>query len=547
MVLNHASGVNVTSVIDEHMHEYLYKTNANHLCEVHAKEFRYLFPSGKNVAFRFEFNAGERTIDYFSTAKLPNRMPERIFSIRLAPNNTYAVAAMLVAGQDAPASWAAHLVEKFADSAAVATPSAADLEMSMMLNENDQTPVKAYSRNSAAMDPSKYLMTPVSAEQTEHPSSSSVSYSAEVVAALRDMFFTQPVGAIAASPRTGMPRSTSFSSTRGRAVSNCSTTSMLPTPVILVSIEGNIGAGKSTVLNALRKKHPHWNYIDEPLDTWTSLKNEDGTNLLELFYNDQRRWSYTFQNCAVLSRFRNIEQAIQKKHSDAWDSNTPLKSNIFITERCLDTDYHVFAKMLHDDKMIDALEFSLYEKWFKLLKETATPLSAIVYIDTPPAVCDQRIKGRARDGEGGIPLDYLTRLTDFQNTWVDSLTGGDEVSNAYSPHSRTAFPCLKATEVEDIEKFILGLQVAGSNVPTCSSVPRTASVCSPSASSTSTGSSSPLHMSSVPLASFTPQSRPKGSSADENDNELLVMAMDSMGMGAGGCASPRNFGIADVQ
>ena len=207
----------------------------------------------------------------------------------------------------------------------------------------------------------------------------------------------------------------------------------------------------STILNALRKAHPDWNYIDEPLDTWTSLKNEDGTNLLECFYSDQRRWSYTFQNCAVLSRFRNIEQAISNKANGI--------SNVFITERCLDTDYHVFAKMLKDDKMIDAMEFSLYERWYALLKETATPLSAIIYIDTDPDTCAERIKGRGRNGEEGIPLDYLKKLTLFQNTWVDSLTAATNTTVRYvkSNENPSEFPCLRATTVDVIETFITNL------------------------------------------------------------------------------------------
>ena len=210
-------------------------------------------------------------------------------------------------------------------------------------------------------------------------------------------------------------------------------------------------------MNALRAKFPHWNYIDEPLNTWTSLVNEEGTNLLEVFYKDQRRWSYTFQNCAVLSRFRNIEEAIKHKANGI--------SNIFITERCLDTDYHVFAKMLRDDRMIDLMEFTLYEQWFRLLKETATPLSAIVYIDTDAATCAQRIKGRGRNGEEGIPLDYLHKLNLFQNKWIDSLTTEvnstvkSNVQMNYEEHNDNPceFPCIRATTVERIEEFIEGL------------------------------------------------------------------------------------------
>ena len=239
-----------------------------------------------------------------------------------------------------------------------------------------------------------------------------------------------------------------------------------PAP-ILISIEGNIGAGKSTVLNVLKQKHPDWVFIDEPVDTWTALKNADGTNLLEHFYQDQVRWAYTFQNCALLSRFTNIENTILKTAHDDKDKayvnymklrtiyvlhvfyflilsmvcypclhsspqHAPCmvskqldliysvcscvcryssKRRIYITERCLDTDKRVFAQMMYEDKKMNKIEMDLYCKWYHMLHQAhsgdATALSAIVYINTAPDVCAERIVKRSRGGEEGIPLEYV--------------------------------------------------------------------------------------------------------------------------------------------
>jgi hypothetical protein len=47
-----------------------------------------------------------------------------------------------------------------------------------------------------------------------------------------------------------------------------------------------------------------------------AIKNENGESLLELFYKDKRRWSYVFQNAALLTRLRAINAAIAStKHS----------------------------------------------------------------------------------------------------------------------------------------------------------------------------------------------------------------------------------------
>lgn len=211
---------------------------------------------------------------------------------------------------------------------------------------------------------------------------------------------------------------------------------------LLVSIEGNIGAGKSTLLDKLRNANPSWIFIDEPVSTWSTLKNDAGESILEVFYQDRKRWSYTFQNCALLTRFQNIESAIR----ESGVVNSAGQRQVYITERCLETDYHVFTKMLRAEGSIDKLEFDLYERWFTQLKKSCTPLSAIVHVDTTPEVCSQRIKKRGRDGEGDIPLEYLVSLDKYQSQWVNA----GEV-----PFMRT-----KLTDVEgsaDVQRFVRGL------------------------------------------------------------------------------------------
>ncbi len=193
--------------------------------------------------------------------------------------------------------------------------------------------------------------------------------------------------------------------------------------VILISIEGNIGAGKSTLLQNLRKRKPSWVFIDEPVGIWSNFRNAEGESMLELFYKDRRRWAYTFQNCALLTRFQNIEVAIAKHLPVTLPSNeeaTNIKKQVFITERCLDTDFEVFTKMLHAEGSIDQLEYDLYTRWFQQLKINATPLSAIVFVDTTPQVCHKRIKARSRDGEDGISEEYLQQIHEQQIAWIKS-------------------------------------------------------------------------------------------------------------------------------
>jgi len=207
----------------------------------------------------------------------------------------------------------------------------------------------------------------------------------------------------------------------------------------LVSIEGNIGAGKSTLLNALRIRHPEWTFVDEPVDLWTQLRNENGESMLEIFYQNRRRWSYTFQNCALLTRFQMIEKSV-----DFLRDSEAQGKHVLITERCLDTDYHVFTKMLQAEGSIDKLELELYEMLLMQLKRASTPLSAIIHVDTIPEICFERIKCRGRVGEEKIPMMYLKALDTHQRNWLDTTT---------IPHVKTGNRGIEAAE-EFIQSLI---------------------------------------------------------------------------------------------
>ena len=185
---------------------------------------------------------------------------------------------------------------------------------------------------------------------------------------------------------------------------------MKETDTILISIEGNIGSGKSTILNHLKETYPHWTFVDEPVDTWMALKNEKGESLLEIFYKDKRRWSYTFQNVAVLHRFKKLHQALN--HPDGE------KPRVIVMERSIFTDKMVFTRMLKADGCIDELEWQIYQEWFQHVNHLLPDMDAYIYVNTKPARCMERIIKRHREGESIIPVEYLERLHTYHDDWL---------------------------------------------------------------------------------------------------------------------------------
>ena len=184
---------------------------------------------------------------------------------------------------------------------------------------------------------------------------------------------------------------------------------------ILLSLDGNIGAGKSTLLHHIRTYLHDIHVVDEPVGQWTELHDKEGKNLQELFYEDKKRWSYTFQNCALLTRFKNIQEAILKLDS------TVKGPQVILTERSMLTDKHVFAEMLHDAGDLNNIEWDLYNNWFHTFGKTY-PIHGIIYLSTSSTTSKERIHIRNRQGEDRIDLDYLNSLDMQHKKWIENTT-----------------------------------------------------------------------------------------------------------------------------
>ena len=180
----------------------------------------------------------------------------------------------------------------------------------------------------------------------------------------------------------------------------------------IVSIDGNIGAGKSTLFDYLKQKfngRSNFVFLEEPVSTWQSIHDNNGKNLLELFYADSKSWSFSFQMAAYISRL-----ALLKETHEKYPNAT------IITERSLNTDRHIFAKMLYEQDKIHTVDYQIYLKWFDTFAKDY-PVQKIIYIKTDPVICYQRIKMRSREGENVISLEYLKSCNNYHEEMINSF------------------------------------------------------------------------------------------------------------------------------
>ena len=181
--------------------------------------------------------------------------------------------------------------------------------------------------------------------------------------------------------------------------------------VKIITIEGNIGSGKSTLLEILSKKYDSDNriiFLKEPVDEWEKIRDSNGLSMLQKFYEDQKKYSFSFQMMAYITRLALMKRANEDN----------LEASIFVTERSLYTDKHVFAKMLHDMNNIEDVNYQIYTTWFDTFARDYQ-VESVIYVKTDPDICYKRIKERSRTGEDEIPLDYLTKCHTYHETMID--------------------------------------------------------------------------------------------------------------------------------
>lgn len=185
------------------------------------------------------------------------------------------------------------------------------------------------------------------------------------------------------------------------------------TPFI-ISVEGNIGSGKSTFVDYLRKHMDNVILLQEPVDQWTQIKDSDGESILSKFYKDQHKYSFSFQMMAYISRLALLKKTVEEN-----------PNSIIITERCLLTDREVFARMLYNEGKIDEVNYQIYLMWFNTFYDDF-PISRFIYLRTTPETAFERVQKRSRDGET-IPLEYLTACHEHHEQWLYSKTYNKDV------------------------------------------------------------------------------------------------------------------------
>jgi deoxyadenosine/deoxycytidine kinase len=168
-----------------------------------------------------------------------------------------------------------------------------------------------------------------------------------------------------------------------------------------IAIAGNIGAGKTTLTELLAK---HYKWIPQ-------FEDVEHNPYLNDFYDDMPRWSFQLQIYFLNSRLRQLLDIANGTET-------------VIQDRTIYEDAHIFAPNLHEMNLMSQRDFDNYFMFFETLKKMVQPPDLLVYLKASVPTLVGQIQKRGREYEENIRLDYLKRLNEYYNKWIESYTEG---------------------------------------------------------------------------------------------------------------------------
>ncbi|HSC52406.1 MAG TPA: deoxynucleoside kinase [Phnomibacter sp.] len=160
-----------------------------------------------------------------------------------------------------------------------------------------------------------------------------------------------------------------------------------------ITIEGNIGAGKTTLAHLLSKK----------LDARLVLEEFADNPFLPKFYENPKQYAFPLELFFMAERYKQLKDMVVSR--DLF--NTITVSDYLFT-KCL-----LFAKVNLPEE-----EYRLYQKLFDIIHSQIIQPDILIYLHAPVSKLQQNIKKRNRSYEQGIPDEYLFNIQQTYSTYI---------------------------------------------------------------------------------------------------------------------------------
>ena len=160
-----------------------------------------------------------------------------------------------------------------------------------------------------------------------------------------------------------------------------------------ITIEGNIGAGKTTLANLLSKH----------FDARLILEEFADNPFLPKFYESPSQYAFPLELFFMAERYKQLKDLLQTK-----DMFQNMTISDYLFTKCL-----LFAKV-----NLAVEEFRLYQKLFEIINPQIVQPDLLIYLHCPVKRLKENIKKRNRDYEQAIDSDYLFSLQETYTQYI---------------------------------------------------------------------------------------------------------------------------------
>lgn len=187
--------------------------------------------------------------------------------------------------------------------------------------------------------------------------------------------------------------------------------------MIILSVEGNIGSGKSSLMRRIQHRLPsNVKLLMEPVHLFSDYK---GSNPLKTFYADPKRYGFFLQTHIIDSQLAHFQNKVQQREEDEG------KIRLLISERNLYSPI-IFTHTLFKSECLAPMERDKLIEHSQNVLETTLPNKSmgadyLFYLHLRPTNCKKRIQVRGREGEEGITTQYLSRLEHEYASYIETF------------------------------------------------------------------------------------------------------------------------------
>lgn len=170
-----------------------------------------------------------------------------------------------------------------------------------------------------------------------------------------------------------------------------------------LAVAGNIGCGKSSLVELLSYHYslkPYYENIDNPY--------------LNDFYKDMKEWSFKLQISFLANKITQMRSMEQETVS-------------VIQDRTVYEEAMVFVKNLNNMVLLTQRDYATYLRVYNLMLQDVCEPELLIYLKSDVNNLIKQIKKRGRDFEQNIQTEYLEKLNELYDDWINNQYKGNKL------------------------------------------------------------------------------------------------------------------------